>query len=581
MLHNVGSDEGSSSASFVYNKKVSAQISFTSKGLSTKERKARERIDIIGDKRFYIAVIKEANKPSLKDRIDRKFNYVKISQDNKTYYLNVNSIAKRCHLTKSEIRNSAEKGNLIPLMQTKAKELLVILDQYEKLTTKYELKRKLFTKEFSVKENGDERRYTGLTSKTLMNVIKVACKKNDIEQNKDIELSDNKSKRKFLLRLNKDNLDLTFIRAQIGAGGFGDVHQVESLSAGQELALKYAKTDISDEKIIDKIKNERVAIIINDNKKKGIIIEEKDVTASQIGEITDTNIKNRKKQFREKAATDVQNEYNILTEIHNGNIGSIPGIQDKPTRWVVISGKTSDENKVGYFGTKYKEDYQATCQGRIQPDSLTIGQTLVTKEHLLEFYQLLSGLNYLEKKKILHGDIKPENILVKGDGIVHISDFGGACFTKSREHNTESENNQFIMYKIIRRAGTRKYTPAKDRKLANKAAYTDKNLDRLIEIEQKRDVFAMGCVLFEAITGDAPYTFDKKKGHPIIFDKKGSPITPHLDAPSGIQELILSMIQGDLDQRPKASEAFAMLDRYIKSNPKLAEEVQRRFPEEM
>lgn len=55
------------------------------------------------------------------------------------------------------------------------------------------------------------------------------------------------------------------------------------------------------------------------------------------------------------------------------------------------------------------------------------GQRLTDDEQLRVFYQLVSGYKVLYDRKILHQDLKPDNILLKS-GTYKIADFGLSVF---------------------------------------------------------------------------------------------------------------------------------------------------------
>lgn len=102
---------------------------------------------------------------------------------------------------------------------------------------------------------------------------------------------------------------------------------------------------------------------------------------------------------------------------------------------------------------------------------------------------ILNGLNYIHKHVIIHRDIKPHNILMSHEGVAKISDFG-----LSIQSETSDEC-----------CGTRVYMAPEVLLYGN-------------EYNQKADVWSVGCILWELITGWVflHYSFHK----PVFSDSK-------------------------------------------------------------
>lgn len=96
-------------------------------------------------------------------------------------------------------------------------------------------------------------------------------------------------------------------------------------------------------------------------------------------------------------------------------------------------------------------------------------------------YQVLSGLKYLHENKIIHRDMKPANILMDKSEIRYkIADFGVATEVIGKNSNTHRTNT-----------GTPWYMAPE---VIKNEAYS-----------YSIDIWAVGCILYELISGKRPY----------------------------------------------------------------------------
>ena len=108
-----------------------------------------------------------------------------------------------------------------------------------------------------------------------------------------------------------------------------------------------------------------------------------------------------------------------------------------------------------------------------------ISQGAMSPENALEIVpELCEALKAAHSQGIVHRDIKPENILLTRDGLAKIADFGIA---KLLDSNSDSEFN----------AGTRRY-------MAPEQLFGASNIDH------RADIYSLGVVLYELLTGKVP-----------------------------------------------------------------------------
>ncbi len=117
---------------------------------------------------------------------------------------------------------------------------------------------------------------------------------------------------------------------------------------------------------------------------------------------------------------------------------------------------------------------------------------LIVEEKICAFFEpLLDAFDYAHKHKIIHKDIKPSNIIITKEGIPKILDFGIAAILDDRG---ESEDKDVIM-------GT--------------PSYMSPEQVKGLPLDQRSDIYSLGVLLHQMLTGNPPYDTTTLTEHEI------------------------------------------------------------------
>jgi serine/threonine protein kinase/Tfp pilus assembly protein PilF len=154
--------------------------------------------------------------------------------------------------------------------------------------------------------------------------------------------------------------------------------------------------------------------------------------------------------------------------------------------------------------------------------------------------QVASALSATHSVGITHRDIKPDNIMLRRDGIVKVLDFGLAKLTRERqtaETDSLAPTQNFINtgYGVV--LGT--------------AHYMSPEQARGIEVDHRSDIWSLGCVIYEMIAGRQPFhgqtTIDVMSG---ILDREPESLLNHLpEGPRELERIVARTLRKDREER--------------------------------
>jgi serine/threonine protein kinase len=237
-------------------------------------------------------------------------------------------------------------------------------------------------------------------------------------------------------------------------------------------------------------------------------------------------------------ARDAELERPVAVKLLAEHLADQPAFHDRFLREARLAAQLSHPNIVQVFDVGEEDGspfiVMECVEGSTLADELKERGRLAPEEVVDLALQICGGLEHAHAAGLVHRDIKPQNLLLRPDGTVKIADFG-----------------------IARAAETTRLTQMGS--VLGTAAYLSPEQALGEEVTASADLYSLGCVLYELLTGRTPYVFSTLPE--LVVKHREETITPvrelRPDVPERLEAAVMHALARNPDYRPESAAALA------------------------
>ena len=236
----------------------------------------------------------------------------------------------------------------------------------------------------------------------------------------------------------------------------------------------------------------------------------------------------------------------LILKFLNPNVSEDEEIMKRFVHELRYSRKITHHNVIRIYDFLYIQGNYAISMEYFPSHTLgseVVGEKPMPLARALGFgIDICTGMEVAHAQGIVHRDLKPANVLINAEGLLKIVDFGVAA--AQREGDTQLTKTGYVI-------GSPKYM-APEQILGKK-------------VDQRADVYALGVILYEIMTGVPPYARGDHMSvmYQHVQGKARPPREINPGLPAGLPEVIMQAMSVDKDKRYQTMvDLRAALEKY-------------------
>jgi len=177
-------------------------------------------------------------------------------------------------------------------------------------------------------------------------------------------------------------------------------------------------------------------------------------------------------------------------------------------------------------------------EGKSLSEVLELRGALPIDDAIKIMEQVFSAVGYAHRQSVIHRDLKPSNVMVMANGEAKVTDFGIAKVlgsTKLTRTGTAMGSAHYMSPEQIRRPET---------------------------VDVRSDIYSLGCVFYEVLTGRPPFGEKDASGTESDFEIKEGHIRGQIpalqslrpDIPGWLTHLVMQLLEKEPEKRPSSCE---------------------------